>query len=258
MDAGPDAVQTPPGLGPISPELVLVDPVLAEWARALLPDPPRPRPLPAPVEVAAESFAPPARRHRGRTVVLAGLIFASGAASGNLLTKRHAESSPPGVTFAAQVEATSTPSTQTKPNPAKRRAAQRTSTRRRRPLEPPAAATGKRRPAARPTASSRTKRKGQPARKVTWAANVLGVTARVASPSVTIVWKRPANSSRVVVLRARGAHKHGVVVFRGRATSYRDASPRRCTAYRYTIVNYDRLGHRSTGVPTSILTAGCV
>jgi hypothetical protein len=47
------------------------------------------------------------------------------------------------------------------------------------------------------------------------------------------------------------------VVFRGGATSFRDISPRPCTAYRYTIVNYDRRGHRSTGVPTSVVTGGC-
>jgi hypothetical protein len=48
-----------------------------------------------------------------------------------------------------------------------------------------------------------------------------------------------------------------VVVYRGRATSYRDMSPQPCTAYRYTIVNYDRSGHHSTGVPTSVVTEGC-
>jgi hypothetical protein len=73
---------------------------------------------------------------------------------------------------------------------------------------------------------------------------------------VTIVWKRPADSGHVVVLRALGARR-GVVVFRGRAARYRDASTRPCKAYRYTIVNFDRRGHRSTGVPTSIVTRGC-
>jgi hypothetical protein len=47
------------------------------------------------------------------------------------------------------------------------------------------------------------------------------------------------------------------MMFRGRATRYRDRSARPCTIYRYTIVNYDRRGHRSTGVPSSVLTDGC-
>jgi hypothetical protein len=69
---------------------------------------------------------------------------------------------------------------------------------------------------------------------------------------VALQWQRPADSARVVVLRKRGASS--AVVYRGRATSYRDSPPRSCTGYRYTIVNYDRRGHRSTGVPTSVVT----
>jgi hypothetical protein len=61
----------------------------------------------------------------------------------------------------------------------------------------------------------------------------------------------------VVVLRTRGAGSNSVVVFRGRATRYRDASARSCSEYRYKIVNYDRRGHRSTGVLTSVVTPGC-
>ena len=93
--------------------------------------------------------------------------------------------------------------------------------------------------------------------KVTWAANVLGVSAEVDNPGVTLVWQRPAGSKRVVVLRSLAAGKRSVVVYRGAATSYRDLSPQPCTAYRYTIVNYDRSGHHSTGVPTSVVTQGC-
>jgi hypothetical protein len=59
------------------------------------------------------------------------------------------------------------------------------------------------------------------------------------------------------VLRTRGNRKRASVVFRGRASSLQDASLRPCTAYRYTIVNYDRRGRHSTGVPTSVLTDGC-
>jgi hypothetical protein len=74
---------------------------------------------------------------------------------------------------------------------------------------------------------------------------------------VKLIWERPILSGHVVVLRARGDQGRGTVVFRGRAAGFRDLSPRPCTAYRYTIVNYDRHGHRSTGVPTSVVTAGC-
>jgi hypothetical protein len=48
-----------------------------------------------------------------------------------------------------------------------------------------------------------------------------------------------------------------VIVYRGAAGSYRDASARACTTYRYTIVNFDLRGDRSTGVPTSVVTPGC-
>jgi hypothetical protein len=261
MDAGPDDVQLWADLGPISPELVLVDPVLAEQARKLLPDPApeRPRrrpPLPA-AEVVAEPVAPPPRRRRGRTVALAAFVFAAGAVSGNLLAERDVPSSA-GVTFEAQVGAAPTPSTRTDraTQPLTRRTStgrtRRTSTRRGPAFRPPVAPTTSRRA---PTTAAR--QRPSRASRVTWAANVLGVTARVSRPGVTIVWKRPASSARVVVLRARGARRRGVVVYRGRATGYRDVSPRPCTAYRYTIVNYDRRGHRSTGVPTSVVTNGC-
>ncbi len=74
---------------------------------------------------------------------------------------------------------------------------------------------------------------------------------------MTLSWQRPARSGQVVVVRQRGAQGHGGVVFRGRVASYRDSEVRPCTAYRYTIVNYDRHGRRSTGVPTTVLTGGC-
>src|SRR6476619_6678779 len=81
-------------LGPISPELALVDDVLAERARMLLPDPTERTRSPRVVPVAwsppvserpetARAPAGPQRRGRWRkTVLLAGLVFAAGAASG--------------------------------------------------------------------------------------------------------------------------------------------------------------------------------
>ena len=205
MDAGP-VVQPRSGaadLGPISPELVLVDPVLAEQARRLLPDlteSPRPRPRRAPLP----PLAPRPRRRTGRTAVLAVLLFAVGVVSGTFLRDGH-----------------STPSRGVV-------------------LETRAAAPRKAAPVETQRAS---------------AANVLGVAAQVAGHGVKLVWQRPLDSGHVVVLRTRGGRSR--VVFRGRAASFRDAPSRPCTTYRYTIVNYDRDGHPSTGIPTSVVTEGC-
>src|SRR5262245_53076743 len=244
MDVDADTVRNSASLGPISPELALVDPVLAEQARKLLPDPREqfgsPTPVAAPVarpEVtpepapAAEPEAPAPRRRWRRILVLAVLVFVAGAISGSLLNGTAPESS--GVTFEVLT------------------AGQR----------PPPPGTTAKTTAPRPAATSRSTSPPAPLRPPTgheaasgWASNVLGVEARVEEAGVTLAWNRPAGSSRVVVTRARGVHGHRSVLFRGRAASYRDASARPCTAYRYTIVNYDRSGRRSTGVPTSVVT----
>ena len=107
-----------------------------------------------------------------------------------------------------------------------------------------------------PRGRQSTRQREKAARRI-WAANVLGVAARVDRPGVTLVWQRPSGSDHVVVVRRLATSKHGVVVYRGSAATYRDAAPLPCTAYRYTIVNYDRKGHRATGVPTSVVTQGC-
>jgi hypothetical protein len=167
-------------------------------------------------------------------VALAVVVFTAGAVSGNLLTGRNATS--PGVVFEARSGAGD---------------------------HAPGQTATVSRPAPRPPGVSRKTQRGAAKNDtrraavshVAWAANVLGVTAQAGSPGVTIAWVRPRDTGHVVVLRTRDSRKHGVVVFKGRATSYRDASAQPCTTYRYTIVNYDRRGHRSTGVPTSVVTA---
>ena len=251
MDAAQDGVSPMLGagcgdgdLGAISPELALIDPELAERARQYLPQPGeqrKPRPTVAAPEAPLPAVASPPRRWR-RTVVLASLVFAAGAASGGYLGDQHAES--PGLTLGVRAGALPThPSrpSSVAPQPA---------------LRPPKVPAKSRRVATRERRHRRQQVQRQAARTV-WATNVLGVSAQVASRGVTLVWQQPADSGKVVVVRARGGSAHGAVVFRGQATSFRDNSPRPCTAYRYTIVNYDRHGHRSTGVPTSIVTAGC-
>jgi hypothetical protein len=235
--------------GPISPELALVDAALAERARRLLPDPsdclaPRPRRVETPGPPVAEQIEEPTLRAPSgrpwrRTIVLAGLVFAVGAFAGGLLGERRAPS--PGVRLEAQAPSVVTaplrpPTVAGKPSVVTA------------PLRSPTVARGPK---------SKSTRRQQRAARVTWAANVLGVAARVDRPGVTLVWQRPANSDHVVILRSPATRSHDVVVYRGRAKSFRDDPPLPCTGYRYTIVNYDRKGHRATGVPTSVVTQGC-
>jgi hypothetical protein len=214
-------IPTPPdaeSLGPVSPELVLVDPVLAEVARRALPVPSAPRRVVSP---------PPrkAPRRLRRTVALAAIIFTAGAASGQFVGE-HGSSSRQGLDVVR--EKPDPPVAEKKPDP------------------PVAEKPVRRAKDVRPPATRRA-----------WAANVLGVSADVSPKAVNLVWKRPVRSDHVVVVRERGPGARSVVVFRGRAAGYRDSTARSCSEYRYTIVNYDRRGRRSTGVLTSVVTPGC-
>ena len=241
-------------LGPISPELALVDPVLADRARKLLPEPrerPRLQRTQAPAErlrtpVVQKPAPAPARRSPivrwKRTVALSALVFVAGAASGGFLGRREPPSRP------VLLEGRLDPPNATMTVESTQSAAQQTSTHGRQETQ--------NRRDSRSSESVGRKDRGRRA-PVTWAANVLGVTAAVDARGVRLVWQSPSDSDHVVVFRTANNGKPGFIVFRGRATSVRDVPPRRCNTYRYTIVSYDRGGHRSTGVPTSVVTGGC-
>ena len=242
------------GLGPISPELALVDPVLADWARPLLPEP-RERPRLRQTQATAErSRSPvvqrpapaPARRapivRWKRTVALSILIFAAGAASGGFLGRRDPPSLP------VLLEGRLDPPKATVTAESTQSLAQQTPTHRRK------ATQGRRDSGNNESVGGRKRRRRVP---VTRAANVLGVTAAIDARGVRLAWQSPPGSDHVVVFRTGDNSNHGSIVFRGRATRVRDVPPRPCITYRYTIFSYDRGGHRSTGVPTSVVTEGC-
>ena len=175
--------------------------------------------------------------------MLSALVFAAGAASTGLLERR-SPASPP---LVLERPGPAGPTVSEKGT--QRRTSGTHSTRRQ-----ATQASRERRTHPKARAGARARRSDA---AVKWSANVLGVSAAVSPRGVRLAWKPPAGSDGVVVLRQLGGAKHSVTVFRGRANVVRDVSPRPCSSYRYTIVSYDRAGRPSTGVPTSVVTAGC-
>src|SRR5262245_28369968 len=249
----------------ISPELVLVDPELAAIARASLPDIPdavraaRPAPVfaeatpaasPAPFAIRDDAERVPApepatagrasARRRAALVVALPLAFAAGgliAIHGLDLhwarASQTVEPAPNGVVNTAIADGNATGRTPEH-------------TRRRQPT--------------RSVAQPRTGgvehghvggRRAEPGVRV--AANVLGVVVTPTQRGVKVVWRAPRGSARVIVVRYRGQRRAGgIVVYRGRRSSYTDSRVKPGT-YAYLIRNYDRRGRGSSGVTSVVV-----
>jgi hypothetical protein len=77
---------------------------------------------------------------------------------------------------------------------------------------------------------------------------------------VSLRWAPPPRSDHVVVLREREvrvrgktAYRDSKVVYRGTANAVKDRGVRSGVAYRYVVINYDRSGNASSGVPTIVV-----
>ena len=264
----------------ISPELVLIDPELAEIARAALPDPSdilgtRPEverePLPPvrsffealpaePARLPDDEAEPPSRRRRtGRRLLIAACVSVLVGFSIGRMTASH-----PDFTFEAVPQDAASGSSVAYAQQGNRaaaplrsgRAADRTTGLARRDARAARSVVagtryrGKTKPApkrrARALGRTKPKRTPRPSR------NVLGVVVSLSPHGVTLQWQPPTSSRRVVVLRRNHrSSKHAGVVYRGTQRSFRDRSVRAGT-YTYLIVNYDRGRSASSGVPTVV------
>lgn len=252
----------------ISPELALIDPALAEKARAGLPDPGEFFSARLPAAQAATTEAhrlpdvepQPRRRRRTRTlgrVLVASIFLLAGFSIGRMTATQ-----PPGFIIEQVVGGDSASQSLQQRSAAKAAASapSRTTARprvRTRATRRSAASgvAGARHGRGAKTASKRSPRKAAAVRTPRRSRNVLGVIVSLSPRSVTIRWRAPTSSRHVIVLRRKRGASKDLVVYRGTRPWLQDASLQPGT-YTYVIVNYDRGGRASSGVPTVVEVAG--
>jgi hypothetical protein len=249
----------------ISPELVLVDPALADKARAELPGPGEfvtarlraaqeqsgsavslEAPLAAPSH-RVEPQRPSRRRTRAlRRVLVAAVFLLAGFAFGRMTA-----APPPGFIIEQVDNAGSSLRSLQRSTPDAAASPRSEKTKRlKRPSRGPVVA------GARHGRGAKAKRRNAfsaaaPPRR---SRNVLGVIVSVSPRAVTIRWRAPTSSRRVIVLRRKRGAKNQRVVYRGTRPWLRDSALEPGT-YTYVIVNYDRGRRASSGVPTVVEVA---
>jgi hypothetical protein len=217
---------------PISPELVLVSPALAERARAELPpvvlyEPARLRKVVSEARPQRHSPAPvrSARARLWRYAAAAAAVLIAGVAAGSYATtnRRPAGTSEPRSALAIPRH----------PDAGSRTALSRIQLGAPRRVTTPSVAGRSLIPATHLPVPT-----------------VLGVMTTAGDGFVRLQWQRPRGVARVAVFRIDGRRR--LRRYEGRRNSFLDRSVRNGSTYRYVLLSYDRAGRSSSGVITVI------
>jgi hypothetical protein len=214
---------------PISPELVLVWPELAERVRASLPRIQLYEDTLLLRRAATGTAAVRARSSQPERLFLTVVVAAAAAVVASLLLQERSQGSHDALLVPA-------PATSSVERRTAAPVARPETLRAARPRTSPASDDRVRKPARRPVPV------------------VLGVIATAGDGYVRLQWQRPPGVERVAVLR--GNRRRTVEQYRGGRQTFVEKGLRNGVQYRYVLVSYDRWGRSSEGVITVIRPRG--